>query len=220
MKEHIGGVHQAEAATILTIRGLRVVLDADLARLYGVTTRRLNEQVGRNRDRFPPDFAFPLSINEKNEVVANCDHLQMIKYTATRTWAFTEHGVLMAAGVLNSKVAIEMSILMVRTFVNLRREVLRYDSIARKLDAMEKRYDANFKAVFDAIRELMRPPEPPSRKIGFRTGGGDVLQGSRGSLKGRGVLKALMEERRRERERQGRVDGLRFQIGTSNTRRV
>ncbi len=168
MGDHPAEVHRTSAATILTIRGHRVVLDADLARLYGVSTRRLNEQVDRNRNRFPADFAFPLTINEKNEVVANCDHLRMIKFTSTRTWAFTEHGVLMAAGVLNSRTAIEMSILMVRMFVNLRRDVLRYDAVATKLDAMEKRYDANFKAVFDAIRELMRPPEAPHRKIGFR----------------------------------------------------
>src|SRR6266849_3262261 len=95
---------------ILMIRGMRVMIDADLARLYGVPTKRLNEQVQRNRDRFPGDFMFRLSLEEKMEVVANCDHLRNLKFSPARPLAFTEHGALMLASVLNSSKAVETSI--------------------------------------------------------------------------------------------------------------
>jgi len=89
------------AAAILTVRGHKVILDADLARIYGVPTKRLNEQVKRNPNRFPPDFAFLLTSGEKNEVVANCDHLRRLKFSPVLPHAFTEHGAIMAANVLN-----------------------------------------------------------------------------------------------------------------------
>ena len=153
--------------SILLIRGHKVMLDADLARLYGVTTKRLNEQVKRNRERFPEDFVFKLTDSEKAEVVANCDHLSRLKFSPVLPYAFTEHGAIMAATVLNSKRAIEVSVYVVRAFVCLRQILASNTELARKLDALEKKYDKQFKVVFDAIRQLMTPPEKPRRKIGF-----------------------------------------------------
>ena len=105
---------------ILVLRGKRVILDADLARLYGVTTKRLNEQVHRNESRFPQDFVFRLTEEEKTEVVANCDHRRKLKYSRWLPNAFTEHGAIMAANVLSSTRAIEVSVLVVRAFVRMR----------------------------------------------------------------------------------------------------
>jgi ORF6N domain len=106
--------------SILNIRNERVILDADLSLLYGVTTKRLNEQVKRNQRRFPEDFMFQLTKTEKDEVVANCDHLKKLKFSRTRPYAFTEHGSIMAANILNSDRAVEASVQVVRTFVRLR----------------------------------------------------------------------------------------------------
>lgn len=156
------------AQVILFIRSQKVILDADLARLYGVTTKRLNEQVRRNPARFPEDFMFQLTRAEKAEVVANCDHLERLKYSPTLPMAFTEHGAIMAATVLNSERAVNMSVYVVRTFVRLRQLLASHESLARKLEALERKYDAQFKVVFDAIRELMTPPAPKKRRpIGF-----------------------------------------------------
>jgi hypothetical protein len=153
--------------TILFVRGQKVILDADLAKLYGVTTKRLNEQVKRNRDRFPEDFMFQLKVEEKAEVVANCDHLSTLKYSRVLPHAFTEHGAIMAASVLNTSRAIEVSIFVVRAFVKLREMVAAHKEIERKLIGLEKKYDNQFKVVFEAIRQLMAPPETKKRKIGF-----------------------------------------------------
>ena len=106
--------------TILVIRGHRVMLDADVADLYGVTTKRLNEQVKRNRNRFPADFMFQLTSKEKAEVVANCDHLAKLKFSPAKPCAFTEHGAVMVASVLNSERAVEVSVYVVRAVVKLR----------------------------------------------------------------------------------------------------
>ncbi|MGD0012332.1 MAG: ORF6N domain-containing protein [Terriglobia bacterium] len=108
-KQAIIPVERIEHA-ILLIRGQRVMLDADLARLYGVSTKRLNEQVKRNRDRLPEDFMFQLTPDEKAEVVANCDHLQRLKFSPALPYAFTEHGAIMVASVLNTSRAIEVSV--------------------------------------------------------------------------------------------------------------
>ena len=153
---------------ILLIRGEKVMLDVDLAALYGVTTKRLNEQVKRNRERFPNDFMFQLTEEEKAEVVANCDHLKRLKFSPTLPYAFTEHGAIMLASVLNSPIAVQTSVLVVRAFVKLREMLATHKDLAKKLEEIEKKYDAQFKVVFDAIRELMRPPETKRRKIGFR----------------------------------------------------
>jgi len=150
------------------IRGQKVMLDADLAELYGVTTKRLNEQVKRNRARFPTDFMFQLTAEEKAEVVANCDHLARLKFSPALPAAFTEHGAIMAASVLNSARAVEMSIFVVRAFVRLRQMLASNVELARKLATLERKYDAQFRVVFEAIRELMTPPEPKKKRpIGF-----------------------------------------------------
>ncbi len=156
------------AQAILRVRGQKVILDADLAGLYGVPTKRLNEQVRRNRARFPEDFMFQLTREEKAEVVANCDHLGRLKYSPALPMVFTEHGAIMAASVLNSKRAVDMSVFVVRAFVHLRQLFASHETLARKLVALERKYDAQFKVVFDAIRALMTPPAPKKKRpIGF-----------------------------------------------------
>jgi hypothetical protein len=152
---------------ILTIREQRVILDADLAVLYGVTTKALNQAVKRNRERFPETFAFQLTADEKKEVVTNCDHLQRLKFSPVRPWAFTEHGALQAANVLNSPAAIRMGVEIINAFVRLRQMALSVENLARKVNTLEKKYDSQFKIIFDAVRELMQPPDPPRKKIGF-----------------------------------------------------
>jgi hypothetical protein len=154
---------------ILEMRAQRVILDADLAAVYGVGTKRLNEQVKRNMRRFPLDFAFRLTSEEKAEVVAKCDHLQRLKFSATRPLAFTEHGAIMAANVLNSERAVEASVLVVRAFVRLRQLALTHADLSRRLYDLERKYDARFRAVFDAIRALMAQPRRSLRRIGFPT---------------------------------------------------
>lgn len=149
--------------TILLIRGEKVILDTDLAALYGVPTKALNQAVKRNRGRFPPDFMFRLTRREKTEVVTNCDHLQGLKFSPGLPAAFTEHGAIMAASVLNSERAVEVSVAVVRTFVRLRKLLATHADLARKLDAMEKKYDGQFRVVFDAIRRLMAPPAESKR---------------------------------------------------------
>ena len=157
---------------ILLIRSEKVMLDADLAALYGVTTKRLNEQVKRNRERFPEDFMFQLSEKEKAEVVANCDHLKRLKFSPNLPYAFTEHGAIMLATVLNSPVAVQASIQVVRAFVKLREMLSSNKELAHKLTLLENRiekHDGEIKAIFNAIRQLMVPAEPQSKKpIGFK----------------------------------------------------
>lgn len=152
---------------ILIIRGQKVMLDADLAELYGVPTKRLNEQVKRNAERFPPDFMFQLTDEEKRGVVATCDHLQRLKYSPVLPHAFTEHGAVMLATVLNSEVAVRASVEIVRAFLRLRQLLAGHADLARKVAALERKYDAQFKAVFTAVRRLMAPEDPPPKKIGF-----------------------------------------------------
>lgn len=146
------------------------MLDADLAEIYGVTTRRLNEQLRRNRGRFPDDFSFQLTLEEKAEVVAKCDHLSTLKFSPVLPRVFTEHGAIMAASVLNSQRAIEASVFVVRAFVKMRETLATHVRLARRLDALERKYDAHdvqIKTVFDAIRALMQPREAVRRRIGF-----------------------------------------------------
>lgn len=148
-------------------RGQRVILDSDLADLYRVPTKRLNEQVKRNRNRFPQDFMFRLTAGEKAEVVANCDHLRRLKFSPAAPYVFTEHGALMVASVLKTGVAINVSIAVVRAFIRLRQYALSHRELAARIYSLEKKYDAQFKVVFDAIRQLMEPPERPRPRIGF-----------------------------------------------------
>lgn len=152
---------------ILLIRGQRVMLDEDLATIYGVTTKRLNEQVRRNKDRFPEDFMFPLTREE---------FAVLRSQFATSRWggrryppnAFTEHGAIMLASVLKSPIAIEASIQVVRAFVRLRELLASNKELDRKLTELERKYDKKFQIVFDAIRQLMEPVIKPKSKIGFK----------------------------------------------------
>ena len=154
---------------ILFIRAEKVILDADLAALYGVSTKRLNEQVKRNRGRFPDDFMFQLTSDEKADVVANCDHLKKLKFSPNLPYAFTEHGTIMAANVLNSERAVQASVEVVRAFVRLRRMLASNAELSRRFDELESKYDRKFKVVFDAIRQLMSPPLPGRKQIGFHS---------------------------------------------------
>ena len=156
---------------IFVIRGQKVILDTDLAQLYGVTTKRLNEQVKRNRDRFPEDFMFRLSLEEGRSILALRSQIATLKrgrHLKYAPYVFTEHGTVMAANVLNSPVAVNASIQVVRAFVRLREIMATHKDLVQKLKQMEKKYDRRFKVVFDAIRELMAPPISASRRqIGF-----------------------------------------------------
>ncbi|MBM4297115.1 MAG: ORF6N domain-containing protein [Deltaproteobacteria bacterium] len=160
---------------ILLIRGHRVLLDADLALLYGVSVGRLNEAVKRNRHRFPDDFMFQLSEAEYRSLRAQAGNLKSQFAISSLAWggrrhppyAFTEQGVAMLSSVLHSKRAVEVNIEIMRTFVRLRQLLSTNAELTRKLQVLENKYDAQFKVVFDAIRQLMKPPEPKKRKIGF-----------------------------------------------------
>lgn len=159
--------HEKIFRTILFLRGQKVMRDADLAELYGVSTKRLNEQVRRNRDRFPADFMFRLTLEEKKEVVANCDHLKQLKFSSTLPNAFTEYGAIMLATVLNTRLAVRMSLQVVRAFVKLREILATHKDLARKIEEMEMQYDANFRVLFNAVRRLSNPLARKKRMIGF-----------------------------------------------------
>ncbi len=138
--------------------------------LYGVRTKRLNEQIKRNQTRFPGDFMFQLTAEEKAEVVANCDHLSKLRFSPTLPYVLTEHGVVMAASVLNSPRAVEVSVFVVRAFVKLRQLVLAHKDLAGKLDQLERKvgsHDEAIKQLVAAIRQLMAPPDPPKNQMGF-----------------------------------------------------
>ncbi len=165
---------------IVVVRGCRVILDADLASLYGVTTKRLNEQVKRNGDRFPSDFAFRLTTEELREVAADCGHLRKLKYSSRLPMAFTEFGALMAANVVNSEEAVTMSVLVVRAFVRLRDRLAQSREIAEKVAELERRvidHDETLRDLVETLRELLDPPVPSDDdcpRIGFRAEDGDV----------------------------------------------
>jgi len=183
------------ASRILLVRGHKVLLDADLGHIYGVTTKALNQAVKRNVDRFPEDFAFQLSASEvaylrsqiatsnaqlsdSNKDSANWSQIvtssQRHRNPRVQPWVFTEHGELMAANVLRSKQAVQMSVLVVRAFVHLREMVAANKELAKKLDELERRVSHHDKAITSivrAIRDLATPPEPkPKRRIGFISG--------------------------------------------------
>ena len=155
---------------ILIIRKQKVMLDTDLAALYGVQTRVLVQAIKRNIERFPQDFMFQLSREEftilRSQIVTSSD------WGGRRypPYAFTEQGVAMLSSVLRSQSAIQVNIEVMRAFIRLRQMLASHADLARKLDALEKKYDAQFKEVFQAIRQLMAPPEPKRRPLGFPTG--------------------------------------------------
>jgi hypothetical protein len=157
---------------IQTLRGERVILDADLARIYGVETRVLNQAVRRNREKFPADFMFRLSRAEARQLNRSQVVMGSQKHRDPRflPYAFTEHGAIMAANVLNSPRAVQMSVFVVRAFVRLRQMIGAHKEMAAKLAELERKvasHDGNIRALFEAIRQLMTPPEPKKRKIGF-----------------------------------------------------
>jgi phage regulator Rha-like protein len=162
-------VHARAESVIRLVRGEKVILDEDLAVLYAVETKMLVRAVKRNLSRFPSEFMFQLTKEE-------FDSLRYQFGTSNKgrggrryaPYVFTEHGVAMLSSVLHSEQAIQVNIEIVKTFVKLRRILTEHADLSRKLHAMERKYDAQFKVVFDAIRELMEPPVKPKRRIGFR----------------------------------------------------
>ena len=158
--------------SIYVIRGEKVMLDSDLAHIYGVSTANFNKAVKRNVDRFPADFMFRLNEEEFKSLIFQTGTSN--KGRGGRRYlpyAFTEHGALMAANILNSPRAVAASLQVVRAFIKLRTMIISNAELSKKVDALEKKYDRQFKVVFDAIRQLMIPPEPKRKSIGFRTKG-------------------------------------------------
>lgn len=154
---------------IFLIRGHKVMVDRDLSQLYGVPTKVLNQAVKRNRRRFPTDFMFPLTRKETRQLVTNCDRFRTLKHSSVSPHVFTEQGVAMLSTVLNSERAIRVNIEIMRTFVRLREILATHKELARELEELEKRYDIQFRAVFDAIRHLMCKEQKPKQKIGFHS---------------------------------------------------
>ena len=156
---------------ILLLRGIPVLIDADLARLYGVFTRVLNQAVRRNPDRFPKDFRFQLTSKEKAEVITKCDHLKKLKFSKALPHAFTEHGALMASNVLNSPAAVKMSVFIIRAFVKQRETLAINQNILRRLAEMDKKlllHDTALSDIYKKLRPLLQPPAiKPRRIVGF-----------------------------------------------------
>jgi len=152
---------------ILTIRGHRVMLDADLAELYGVPTKRLNEAVRRNAARFPEDFMFQLTVDEAETLRSQFATSNGRGGRRYIPYVFTELGVAMLSSVLNSERAVQVNIAIMRAFVRLRELAASHKDVLRRLDEMEQKYDRQFKVVFDAIRALMEPPKTTTRRIGY-----------------------------------------------------
>ena len=153
--------------SILLIRGHKIMLDRDLATLYGVSTKVFNQAVKRHRDRFPEDFMFQLNRAEAEQLVSQNVIPHKKYFGGSLPYAFTEQGVSMLSSVLNSDRAIQVNIEIMRAFVRLRQMLSSNRELAKRLDELERKYDAQFRVVFDAIRELMRHPEPKKRPIGF-----------------------------------------------------
>jgi hypothetical protein len=159
--------------SILMIRGQKVMIDRDLAQLYGVETRALNQAVRRNIDRFPEDFMFRLTREEimkiSQFVISSVHHRVKTLKFSKNVMAFTEHGVAMLSSALNSPRAVQVNIQIIGTFAKLLEIISLNKDLARRLDELEKKYDVQFKIVFDAIRQLMAPPEPetPKKRVGF-----------------------------------------------------
>jgi phage regulator Rha-like protein len=155
---------------IFVVRGQRVLFDHDLAKLYGVSTKQLNQQLRRNLKRFPRDFAFQLTLTEAKAIAAlRSQNVTLKKGHNIKhpPHVFTEHGAIMLASVLNSRVAVQASVFVVRAFVQMRAALLEYAELSRKIDKLAATYDYRFQQVFDAIRELMTQPSKPVRTIGF-----------------------------------------------------
>ncbi|MBI4368089.1 MAG: ORF6N domain-containing protein [Candidatus Omnitrophica bacterium] len=155
---------------IFSVRGHKVMVDRDLAALYDVQTKYLNRQVKRNRERFPEEFMFRLTEEEKKELVTNWHRFESLKHSSASPYVFTEHGVAMLASVLNSERAVKISIHIIKTFVRLRRWISTHKELASELAKLERKvekHDSEIQAIFDAIRKLMVPSDLPERRIGF-----------------------------------------------------
>jgi len=160
--------HEEIARRIFVIKGLKVMLDSDLAELFGVETKQLNRQVKRNIQRFPLEFMFRITKQERDELVPIWHQFKKMKHSYVLPYAFTEYGVIMLANVLKSERAIKMSIIIVKAFVKLRELMFTHKEIAFKLKELESKvegYDADIKDVFEAIRRLMKTPDESNRKI-------------------------------------------------------
>ena len=158
---------------IFVIRGIQVMIDKDLAELYGVQTSRLNEQVKRNIEKFPDDFMFELTQEEKNELIAKCDNLQNLKFHPSKIKAFTEHGVYMLSTVLKSKTATEVSLAIMRTFVKIKNQSVPYYDIIKRLENLEtedkktKELLQKVVQVVSSMQELQNEANETTQKIGF-----------------------------------------------------
>ncbi len=157
------------AEHIYFIRGEKVMLDVDLAILYGVQTRVLKQSVRRNRNRFPDDFMFQLSENEINQVVSQNVIPSKSYFGGAKPFAFTEQGVAMLSGTLNSDRAIEVNIAIMRAFIQMRRLIASYKDLEKKINELENKYDENFSIVFKALKQLIRQESEPRKRIGFKT---------------------------------------------------
>ena len=156
---------------IILIRGQKVLISNDLAQLYGVTTKRLNEQVKRNIKRFPQHFMFQLTEQEKDKVVAICDHLQNLKYSPYLPYVFTEYGTVMLANILNSDRAIQVSIRIVEIYIKIRENILNNKDIQLKMELLEKRVgsqDEKILLVFKYLEKFIDIQEKPRKRIGFK----------------------------------------------------
>ena len=167
---------------IFNIRGQRVMIDYDLAHLYGVTTKKLNQAVKRNIERFPSDFMFQLTDTEQKELVTNCDHLQKLKYSYQNAYAFTEHGVTMLSSILNSHKAIEINVQVVRAFIQLRQYAIAQTSKTNEIEQLKQtlmlhientgnrldEQENTINQIIEALNNLIEQPREP-QKIGFKT---------------------------------------------------
>jgi hypothetical protein len=160
---------------ILTIRERKVIIDTDLAALYNVPTKALNQAVKRNKDRFPGDFVFRLTEKERLEVVTNCDHLARLKFSQALPLAFTEHGAIMAATVLNSPKAVSMSVFVVRAFIQMREHIAANAAILKRLAEIDRtllQHDTALLDLYEKLLPLLQPPlAPPKHRIGFQSKG-------------------------------------------------
>lgn len=164
-------VTQAVHEMIFVLRNQKVMLDRDLAQLYGVSTKRLNEQVKRNIKRFPPDFMFRLTAAELEQLVAKCDRLKALKHSSVTPHAFTEHGVAMLSSVLNSERAVQVNIVVIRAFIRMREMLNIHKELAANLKNLEgkvDKQDREIQAIFRAIQQLVMQPDKPKSRIGFR----------------------------------------------------
>ncbi len=164
-------MHAQKPIPIQVIRGVSVLIDADLARLYGVPTKALNQAVRRNQQRFPADFAFRLTAEEKEKVVTSCDHLRSLRFAATLPYAFTEHGALMAANILHSIPAVKMSVFIIRAFIKQRERITASAAMLKRLAEVDRTlllHDNALRDLYEKLLPLLQPPpDPPRRHIGF-----------------------------------------------------